>query len=303
MNVGDKKILSGLHTILARDEDNKTVTGFKSYLFLSESIRRNLKVIANGISVLGISKTNLSKIEVKIPSYLEQQKIVELFNLIQEKIILMEKNYYKLNKFKKGIIQQILSVYIRFKSFKEKGDSYLINDCIIESNNKNKNEDILPILSSTLSGIYLQEDYFKKTVASNSTNNYKIINKGYFTYRSMSDTGIFRFNIQNIYSKALISPAYPVFKVKEFINPKFFEYYLNYSPLIKKQLRIMKEGGTRYALPISKFKKMKILIPHLKEQEKIADFLSKIDNKIDSVELQLEKIKEFKKYLLQQMFV
>ena len=65
----------------------------------------------------------------------------------------------------------------------------------------------------------------------------------------------------------------------------------------------MKEGGTRYALPISKFKKMKILIPPLKEQEKIADFLSKIDNKIDSVEQQLEKIKEFKKYLLQQMFV
>ena len=46
-----------------------------------------------------------------------------------------------------------------------------------------------------------------------------------------------------------------------------------------------------------------IKIHPLKEQNKIADFLSKIDNKIDSVEQQLEKIKEFKKYLLQQMFV
>ena len=271
--------------------------------FISNYINGKLNIFIENTGVPQLTAPNFKTYKIKMPILEEQQKIGRFLSLINEKIELMEKNYYKLNKFKKGIIQQILSVYIRFKSFKEKGDSYLINDCIIESNNKNKNEDILPILSSTLSGIYLQEDYFKKTVASNSTNNYKIINKGYFTYRSMSDTGIFRFNIQNIYSKALISPAYPVFKVKDFINPKFFEYYLNNSPLIKKQLRIMKEGGTRYALPISKFKKMKILIPPLKEQETIADFLSKIDNKIDSVEQQLEKIKEFKKYLLQQMFV
>lgn len=103
VNVGDKKILSGLHTILARDDNNKTVNGFKSYLFLSESIRHNFKVIANGISVLGISKTNLSKIEVKIPSLSEQQKIVELFNLIQEKIILMEKKKKRKSNLEAGI--------------------------------------------------------------------------------------------------------------------------------------------------------------------------------------------------------
>lgn len=88
---------------MARDDNNKTVNGFKSYLFLSESIRHNFKVIANGISVLGISKTNLSKIEVKIPSLSEQQKIVELFNLIQEKIILMEKKKKRKSNLEAGI--------------------------------------------------------------------------------------------------------------------------------------------------------------------------------------------------------
>ncbi len=89
-----------------------------------------------------------------------------------------------------------------------------------------------PILSSTLSGIFLQSDYFDKNVNSSDTGigksaiattisfdknvnssdtqDYKVVPKGFFTYRSMSDTGVFRFNIQNIVEKGIISPAYPV---------------------------------------------------------------------------------------------
>ena len=48
---------------------------------------------------------------------------------------------------------------------------------------------------------------------------------------------------------------------------------------------------------------MKISRPTLPEQQKIADFLTAIDEKIASVKQQLDKTKEYKKGLLQQMFV
>ena len=56
---------------------------------------------------------------------------------------------------------------------------------------------------------------------------------------------------------------------------------------------------------MSKVQLLKILVklPSLKEQKKVGEFLSEIDKKIKLVNNQLEKTKEFKKGLLQQMFV
>ena len=106
-DINDEKVLAGLHTILARDEKNITVDGFKGYLFLTEDLKTNIKRIANGISVLGISKNNLSKLKVNIPSKQEQQEIVNLFLSIDKKIELFEYKYKKAQEFKKGLLQQM----------------------------------------------------------------------------------------------------------------------------------------------------------------------------------------------------
>ncbi len=54
---------------------------------------------------------------------------------------------------------------------------------------------------------------------------------------------------------------------------------------------------------ISKYSRLNVSIPSTEEQQKIANFITGIDNKIDLVTQQLEKTKEFEKGLLQQMFV
>lgn len=80
------------------------------------------------------------------------------------------------------------------------------------------------MLSSTANSIYFQREYFNKQAAILDNNEYKILPKGYITYRSMCDTCKFYFNIQNIIDYEIISPAYPSFitdnkklnKIKEF---------------------------------------------------------------------------------------
>ncbi|SMN02527.1 Type I restriction-modification system, specificity subunit S [uncultured Candidatus Thioglobus sp.] len=54
---------------------------------------------------------------------------------------------------------------------------------------------------------------------------------------------------------------------------------------------------------ISEYQKIKIKAPSFLEQTKIANFLSSIDSKTEQVSKQLDNSKQFKKSLLQQMFV
>ena len=65
----------------------------------------------------------------------------------------------------------------------------------------------------------------------------------------------------------------------------------------------LEQGSTFTAVSSLEIKKLKLNLPSLEEQTKIANFLSSIDKKIENSKKELEKTKEFKKALLQQMFV
>lgn len=67
-------------------------------------------------------------------------------------------------------------------------------------------------------------------------------------------------------------------------------------------MREKKEGNTPYIV-MSTLTDMSILLPSLPEQQKIANFLSLFDEKIEIEKKILETLKNTKKGLLQQMFV
>ena len=178
----------------------------------------------------------------------------------------------------------------------------MVSDIVEEYNKKTKIQHEYPILSSTMSGIKLQNDYFNKQAASEDTVGYKIVPSGYFTYRSMSDTGEFHFNLQDVIENGIVSPAYPVFKVIG-NNSEFVEYILNETDEIKSQLLIKKEGGTRYALSFSKFKSLKICLPTLEVQDKFVTQLNMIDNLLYIEAKTYDNLQRMKKGFLQQMFI
>ena len=60
-----------------------------------------------------------------------------------------------------------------------------------EINEKTTENDQYPVLTSSKTGVFLQSDYFNKQVASRNNTGYKVIRRGQFTYRAMSDTGEF----------------------------------------------------------------------------------------------------------------
>ena len=69
------------------------------------------------------------------------------------------------------------------------------------------------------------------------------------------------------------------------------------------EILLMLEGTNINNLKNSALEEINFYIPFsLEEQQKIADFLSSIDSKIENIEKELEGLKEFKRGLLQQMF-
>ena len=143
-DINNEKVLAGLHTILARDENDMAVNGFKAYLFSTNNLKTKIKIIANGISVLGISKNNLSKLNVEIPSKKEQQNIVSFISDIDKKIELLEKKHQLYLDFKNYLMQQIFAQKLRF-NFDDEWKQY-------------KLKDVLTVKSSSISINQLEEN-------------------------------------------------------------------------------------------------------------------------------------------------
>lgn len=108
-NLREKKVLGGLHTFSVRDYSKKTAEGFRVYLLKSFQVLTALKRIATGVSVYGISKTNLSKIKIPLPPLPEQKKIAEILSKADEEIDLLNQELEKLKTQKKGLMQKLLT--------------------------------------------------------------------------------------------------------------------------------------------------------------------------------------------------
>ena len=84
------------------------------------------------------------------------------------------------------------------------------------------------------------------------------------------------------------------------INPKFYGYYFR-GPQFRKETYKFAQGSTRYNISKNKLTEVSIPIPPLNEQQKIAEILSTIDEQIDQTSQLIEKTKELKKGLMQQL--
>ena len=84
---------------------------------------------------------------------------------------------------------------------------------------------------------------------------------------------------------------------------KGFSGYLVQAPYVRKQVMTIAQGTKVLSLSPGRLGKVKLKVPCLEEQQKIASYLSSIDTKIESVATQIAQSQTFKKGLLQQMFV
>lgn len=230
-----------------------------------------------------VSINDMLDFKVCISNENDQLKISNILSALDKKILTQIKIIDDLVLQKKYIISSLL------KSIQDK-EKIMLKDILFDYNIKTTINNEYPVLSSTASGMYLQSDYFNKETSSDNTIGYKIVPRGYCTYRSMSDTGLFTFNIQNLVEKGIVSPAYPVFSSNDDYINEFIILYLNNSSYIKKQILELKSGGTRFALPFSTLCTLKIPKLEKEKQLSLIKTITAFERKIENEEIILNAL-------------
>ena len=191
-------------------------------LLSSDIVQNQYKSTAAGGVVKNISSDLVNSVKFHLPSIIEQRKIARFLESIDQRIETQIKIINDLVLQKKCIISSLL------KSVQD-NEKIMLKDILYDYNIKTTINNEYPVLSSTASGMYLQSEYFNKEASSDNTIGYKIIPRGYCTYRSMSDTGLFTFNMQELVEKGIVSPAYPVFSANDdYINEFIIGYVTLY---------------------------------------------------------------------------
>lgn len=307
--LSDEKLLAGLHTFLARPQKNRMAIGFAGYLMQTLTVRKQLMTIAQGIKVLSLSKSNLAKISIILPPLPEQQKIADFLTAVDDKINQLTRKKTLLEQYKKGVMQKIFLQEIRFKDdegkeFPEWKEKRLADFLIptLRMIDKPKNKYLAIGIRSHCKGTFQKTDSDPEKIKMDKLfiikANDLIVNitfawEGAIAIAKKEDDG------------GLVSHRFPTYMFNQsLVLREFFKYVF-----VQKRFRFMLEmispGGAGRNRVMSKtdFLKLKWRFPSLPEQQKIADFLSGIDKKIEMVNSRLEKTKKWKNGLLQQMFV
>lgn len=116
---------------------------------------------------------------------------------------------------------------------------------LIQHHEVSEYSDQYPVLTSSRKGIFFQSEYYNKEIASEDNTGYNVVPRGYFTYRHMSDDEVFRFNINTIADKGIVSTLYPVFTTTEEINDVFLREMLNGGSDFRRYAMLQKQGGSR----------------------------------------------------------
>ena len=190
---------------------------------------------------------------------------------------------------------------VRVKGFEGAWELCTLGEHIEDYVEKTTVQNQYPVLtSSQKKGIVRQEDYFaNRQVTTDSNIGYFVLPKGFFTYRSRSDNGVFKFNRNDLLDKGIISYFYPVFSIVEG-DSDFYLKLLNTS--ITKQVMLQAEGTGQKVLSLSKFKSIKTLVPSLPEQCAIGSLFRTLDDLLSSYKDNLANYQALKATMLSKMF-
>ena len=277
----DDIILSGDLNILSHEENGSWLA-----YYLSSAKKLEIAQLAQGNSVVHLYSSQLKDLKINKPSKEEQTKIASFLSNVDEKISQLTKKHELLSQYKQGMMQKLFSQQVRFKAddgseFGE-WDQLKFKDVIkikYGKDHKKLDDGDIPVLGT--GGVMRYVDSYLYEGESILIGRKGTIDKPRFI------SGKF-WTVDTLFYT----------EIGEKILPKFAFQQL----LLVNWLNLNEATGVP-SLNTTSIGNIELKVPCLAEQTKIANVLSAIDQKIEVVSKQIEQAKQWKKGLLQQMFI
>lgn len=291
---------------------NKGYVGdfFQGYFennFHGEQLKQHITSGARSNGLLNISADSFFGIRLPTPRDVkEQQKIANCLLSLEEMITAQEQKTEALRDHKKALMQSLFpgegqsTPELRFSGFKEKWSREHGNALFYQISNK-QHDSTLPILAITQEhgAIPRNQIDYHVSVSEKSIEGYKVVEIGDFIISLRSFQG----GIEYSNYKGICSPAYVILRKRDDLSAHYFRHFFKFEGFIKNLTKNLE--GLRDGKMISYAQFSELIIPFpssIKEQQKIADCLSSVDDKIAIETQKLDTFKEHKKGLIQQLF-
>ncbi|AFI84969.1 hypothetical protein Q7A_2155 [Methylophaga nitratireducenticrescens] len=262
-----------------------------------------------------LGQNDFAKLKVVFPKIEEQQKIAEFLSAVDDKLTNLRRKHELLEIYKRGLMQQLFSQQIRFKQ--DDGSDFsgwevfklkFIFERIKNGTSTEQLDGSVGVKITRIETISSGEiDLLKVGHAkyNDSLNDYKMckgdilfsnINSvkqiGKVAYYNMDEDLYHGMNLLLLRTR------------KKLFNPRMIFELLKTSKLKNRFEKICNKAVNQASINQTELGKEEVFIPtDINEQQKIADFLQSIDNKIEAVAKQITQLDTFKKGLLQKLFV
>ncbi|EGO8945236.1 restriction endonuclease subunit S [Enterococcus faecalis] len=243
--------------------------------------------------------------ELFVPNLNEQKQIGNFFKKLDDTITLHQRKLDQLKELKKAYLQVMFPAKderapkLRFADFEEEWELCKLGEIFKERSDRSGEGELISVTIN--SGIIKASELERKDNSSTDKSNYKVVKQGDIAYNSMrmwqGASGFSPFN-------GILSPAYTVISPKENIDGIFMAYMFKKHDMIQVFKR-NSQGLTSdtWNLKFPTLSTIKIKMPLIEEQKKIAKLLLFLDKTIAIKQNKLNQLKSLKKAYLQNMFI
>lgn len=302
-------------------QEDQAVCNFFRYLYPTKRFVYELGLASPGGAGRNrvLNKKDFLNIKLVTPSIHEQQKIANFLTVVDEKINKLEEKKNGFEKYKKGVMQRIFSQKVRFKKhdgsdypdWEEKklgeiGRTYngLTGKSAEDFGEGSPYITYMQIFQNALFGKNSKIGHVR--IKNNEKQNK--VARGDILFTTSSETpeevGFSSAVLKDIDREVYLNSFSFGYRLNDIEKtlPIFLQFLFR-SKFFRKNVIKLAQGSTRFNLSKNELMKVIIGLPNTEEQEKIAEFLTSLDNKVELINKKLEQAKIFKKGLLQKMFV
>ena len=263
---------------------------------VKNKVNKQISSVAQGKSVVHVRAEELSKVAITYPSAAEQQKILTMLELLEDKIIKQRELIERLKKYKRGVIQHLIAADSDWETVR-------LSDILHERKTYCEKDGTYEHATLSKEGVYGKTDrYDRDFLVVDEDKKYKITKLGDLCYNPAN----LKFGVicLNTYGDAIFSPIYVTFEINPNYNRDFIGMLLTRTDFINQALKY--QQGTVYermAVSPEDLLSMTIRVPSLQVQTKIAKTIVSLDNRIKLTETDLTSLMQYKKQLLIEMFI